>query len=147
MPPHHADALHRDILDALLAAGCGDDAQLAFHADAAGDDALALAHAPRAARAAAAVASHREAAAQLERAVRHAGNADLATRAGLLDEYADELALVERWDDVATARLAAIELWREAGDQLREGASEPRLSAVMWRLCRGSDSVAGARRA
>jgi len=147
VPPHHAGTLHRNVLDALLAAGCADDAQLAFHADAAGDDALVLEHAPRAARAAAAVASHREAAAQLERAVRHAGNADLVTRAGLLDEYGDELALVERWDDAATAWLGAIEMWHEAGNQLREGASESRLAAVMWRLCRGSDSVAASRRA
>jgi DNA-binding CsgD family transcriptional regulator len=146
VPPHHLGTLQRNVLDALLAAGCSDDAQLAFHADAAGDDALVLAHAPRAARAAAAVASHREAAAQLERAVRHADNADLVTRAGLLDEYADELALVERWDDVATARLVAIALWHEAGNPLREGASESRLGAVMWRLCRGSDSLAAARR-
>ncbi|HEX2307626.1 MAG TPA: AAA family ATPase [Jatrophihabitantaceae bacterium] len=147
IPPHHASTLHRNVLDALLAAGCGDEAQLAFHADVAGDDALVLEHAPRAARAAAAVASHREAAAQLERAVRYADSADVATRAGLLDEYAEELALVERWDDATTARVAAIELWHEAGNPLREGRSESRLAAVMWRLCRASDSVAASRRA
>ena len=127
--PHNATELHRAVLDALLATGCTDDARLAFHADAAGDTARVLEHAPRAGRAAAAVASHREAAAQFERAVRHADAADIETRAALLDEYADELGLVERWEDAALIDRAAIDLWREAGNQLREGAAETRHGA------------------
>jgi DNA-binding CsgD family transcriptional regulator/tetratricopeptide (TPR) repeat protein len=145
--PHRAAELHRVILDALAAGGCEDDARLAFHADACGAGDRVLVHAPRAARNASVMASHREAAAQLERAVRYADAADLATRAGLYDELADELALVERWDDSATARQAAIDHWREVGDQMREGASETRLVGVMWRLCRGTEWVAAARRA
>jgi DNA-binding CsgD family transcriptional regulator len=145
--PHKATQLHRAVLDALLATGCTDDARLAFHADAAGDTARVLEHAPRAGRAAAAVASHREAAAQFERAVRHADGTDIETRAALLDEYADELGLVERWEDVALIDRAAIELWREAGNQLREGAAETRYGAVMWRLCRGPESIAAFLRA
>jgi DNA-binding CsgD family transcriptional regulator len=145
--PHRAAELHGIILDALVAGGCEDDARLAFHADACGAGDRVLVHAPRAARNAAAMASHREAAAQLERAVRYADEADLITRAGLQDELAEELGLVERWDDCATARQAAIDYWREVGDPMREGASETRLSGVMWRLCRGPESVAASRRA
>ena len=74
--PHRATGLHRDILRALLAGGCEDDALLAFHADACGDGKSVLDHAPRAARAASAMASHREAASQLERAIRYVEQAD-----------------------------------------------------------------------
>jgi DNA-binding CsgD family transcriptional regulator/tetratricopeptide (TPR) repeat protein len=145
--PHRALELHRTILRALVAGGCEDDAQLAFHADACGDGVRVLDHAPRAARAAAAMASHREAAAQLERAIRYAGTADTDTRGSLYDELSDELALVERWDDAASTRQAAIECWREVGNQLREGAAEHRLATVMWRLCRGEEWTAGKTRA
>ena len=37
-------------------------------------------------------------------------------------------------------------LWRETGDPLREGADETSLSSVMWRLCRGAESVAARHR-
>jgi DNA-binding CsgD family transcriptional regulator/tetratricopeptide (TPR) repeat protein len=145
--PHRAVELHRAILHALIAGGSGDDARLAFHADAARDSPRALEHARRAARTAAAMASHREAAAQLERAVSHAQTADVAARADLHDELADELALVERWDDAATIRQTAIELWHEAGNRLREGAAQSRFAVVMWRLCRGPEMIAADRRA
>jgi DNA-binding CsgD family transcriptional regulator/tetratricopeptide (TPR) repeat protein len=145
--PHRATDVHRAILDALDTDGCQDDAQLAFHADACGDRDLVLEHAPGAARHAAAMASHREAAAQFERALRYADAADIVTRAGLHDELADQLALVERWDDCAASRQAAIDGWHEAGDPMREGAAESRLSTVMWRLCRGPESIAAALRA
>jgi DNA-binding CsgD family transcriptional regulator/tetratricopeptide (TPR) repeat protein len=145
--PHRAIELHRTLLAALLEAGCGDDAQLAFHADAAGDAAAVLEHARRAARAAAAVGSHREAAAQFERAARYAGTLDVPERAALFDEYAAELGLVERWEDAAEFCAAAIASWHEVGDALREGAAETRLAAVLWRLCRGPENVAALRRA
>jgi DNA-binding CsgD family transcriptional regulator/tetratricopeptide (TPR) repeat protein len=145
--PHKAARLHRAVLDALLATGCTDDARLAFHAEAAGDAGRVIQHAPRAARAAAAVASHREAAMHFERAVRHAGATDIETRAMLFDEYANELGLVERWDDVATIGRVTIDLWREVGNPLREGAAETRFGTVMWRLGRGAESIAAYRRA
>jgi DNA-binding CsgD family transcriptional regulator len=145
--PHRTAEMHRAILAALLAAECRDDARLAFHADAAGDAARVIEHAPRAARTASQVASHREAAAQLERALRYAEYADIETRAQLYTELADELALVERWEDAARIRREAIGLWREAGNPLRQGAGEGALGAVMWRLCRGEECVAAFRRA
>jgi DNA-binding CsgD family transcriptional regulator/tetratricopeptide (TPR) repeat protein len=145
--PHRAVELHRAILRALVAAGHDNDAQLAFHADASGDGECVLEHAPRAARVASVLGSHREAAAQFERAVRYVDAADPRTRAGLYDEQADEFAFIDRWDDAATMRQAAIACWHEVGDQLREGASQMRLSTVMWRLCRGTESLAAARQA
>jgi DNA-binding CsgD family transcriptional regulator/tetratricopeptide (TPR) repeat protein len=147
LPPHRATDLHREILRTLLAGGCENDAQLAFHADACGDAQRVLEHAPRAARSASAMASHREAASQLERAVRYAAVLDLRSQANLYDELADELGLVERWEDAAAIREAAVACWHELGDRLREGTSETRLATVMWRLCRGADMVAASLRA
>lgn len=145
--PHRLTELHSTALQALLDSGCEDDARLAFHADLAGASERVLRHGRAAARAAAALASHREAAAQFERALRHATGLSGRDRVALLDEFADELLLVERWDDAAATLSEAIRLWREAGDPLREGADETRLSSVMWRLCRGAESVAARRRA
>ena len=70
IPAHRRSAVHARILAALGSLGCDDDARMAFHAEAAGDRPAVLHHAPRAARQAAELASHREAAAQFERALR-----------------------------------------------------------------------------
>jgi DNA-binding CsgD family transcriptional regulator/tetratricopeptide (TPR) repeat protein len=145
--PHQATELHRAILDALLVTGCTDDDRLAFHAEGAGDAARVLEHAPRAGRAAAAVKSHREAVAHFGRAVRYADATDIGTRAALFDEYADELGLVERWEDAAVIGRAVIGLWRDSGNPLREGAAETRFAKAMWRLCRGAESIAAYLRA
>jgi DNA-binding CsgD family transcriptional regulator/tetratricopeptide (TPR) repeat protein len=145
--PHRAVELHRAVLRALIASGHDDDAQLAFHADAGGNGPLVLEHAPRAARIASLLGSHREAAAQFERAIRYVESADSRTRATLYDEQADEFACIDRWEDAAASRQAAIAGWRDVGDPLREGSSQARLSSAMWRLCRGPESVAAARRA
>jgi hypothetical protein len=67
---HRRTAIHARALASLQALGCDDDARMAFHAEAAGDGPAALRHASAAARRAAALASHREAAAQFERALR-----------------------------------------------------------------------------
>ena len=68
--PGTAPAIHARILAALRDAGCEDHARLAFHAEAAGDGPAALHHATLAGRRAAELGSHREAAAQFERALR-----------------------------------------------------------------------------
>jgi predicted ATPase len=68
VPPYRKAAIHTKIIDALLSAGCNDDARLAFHAEGAGNAELVLAYAPRAGRRAAALSARREAAAQYERA-------------------------------------------------------------------------------
>jgi DNA-binding CsgD family transcriptional regulator/tetratricopeptide (TPR) repeat protein len=141
---HRRGAIHARILAALRCAGCDDDARLAFHAEAAGDGPAVLRHAPAAARRAAELASHREAAAQFERAVRFAAGADAATAAGLYDGLAYQMSLIDRWQDAADAAEHAITLWRAAGNPLREGDTMSRLSRTMWRLCRGSEAAAAA---
>jgi DNA-binding CsgD family transcriptional regulator len=141
IPSHRSGTIHAQILDALISSGCGDDARMAFHAEGAGDGVGVLRYAPAAARAAADLASHREAAAQLERALRFAAEADTPMVAGLYDGLADELALVGRWPEAAQACERALELWRELGDRLREGDTLRRLSLIVWSLCRGDEAL------
>ncbi len=138
--PHRSVMAHRGILDALRAGGCDDYARLAFHAEGAGDDALVLEYAPLAGRRASSLAAHREAAAQFQRALRSAAGADARTAATLYDELANELSLVDRWQESADARTEALRRWQDAGDPRREGDSLRRLSRTMWRLCRGQDA-------
>lgn len=140
VPAHRRTHACRAILRALLAAGCDDPERLAFYADAIGAEALVLEHAPRAGRRASELAAHREAAVQYERALRFASAADIRTVAALYDDLASELALVDRWQDSADAREAALLRWREVGDRVREGDCLRLLSRTMWRLCRGEDS-------
>jgi DNA-binding CsgD family transcriptional regulator/tetratricopeptide (TPR) repeat protein len=147
VPPLRRGLTHTRILGALQDLGCGDDARLAFHAEAAGDGAAVLRYAPAAAREAARLGSHREAAAQFGRALRFAEGLDPATTAGLYDGLAAEAGLVDRWEEAAAAQQRALELWRAAGDRRSEGATWRRLSRTMWRLCRGQESLAAAGKA
>ena len=138
---HRGQAIHGLVLAALRSFGCDDDARMAFHAEAAGDGAAVLRYAPAAARRAARLSSHREAAAQYERALRFSGGADPAVLAGLYEGLADEVSLLDRWHDAETAGERALALWREAGDRLREGDALRRLSCIRWNMCRGREAV------
>jgi DNA-binding CsgD family transcriptional regulator/tetratricopeptide (TPR) repeat protein len=147
VPPHRRTHGHRALLAALVARQCvDDDARLAYHAEGAGDSEMVTRYAARAARHAASLGAYRESAAQYERALRFPPE-DLRALAELYDEYADQLALVDRWPQAADARERAIALWQSLGDARREGYDHRRLSSVMWRLCRGPESVAAGQRA
>jgi DNA-binding CsgD family transcriptional regulator/tetratricopeptide (TPR) repeat protein len=140
IPAHRQPAIHARLLAALLAAGSTDHAQLAFHAEAAGDGPATLEHATLAGRQAAGLGSHREAAAQFERALRVADGEPPAVLAARYDALADELSVIDSWDAGATAYERALSLWRAAGDPLREGDILRKLSATLWRLCRGKEA-------
>jgi len=142
IPAHRRGEIHARILDALRGLGCDDDARLAFHAEAAGDGVAALGYAAAAARRAVGLGSHREAAAQFERALRFADGADPAMAAGLYDGLARELAPLDRWQDAADAGERGLALWQVAGDRLREGDLMRHLARAMGSLCRGADAVA-----
>jgi DNA-binding CsgD family transcriptional regulator/tetratricopeptide (TPR) repeat protein len=144
IPPHHRVLIHARIFDALAASGCDNDARMAFHAEGAGNGPAVVRHASSAARRAAELASHREAAAQFERALRFAAGAELAVAAGLYEGLAIELGLLDRGQDAADAAEHALGRWRQAGDRLREGATLRQLSFTMWRLCRGAEAAAAA---
>jgi DNA-binding CsgD family transcriptional regulator/tetratricopeptide (TPR) repeat protein len=147
VPAHRAQRIHRLVLSALRSVDCEDEARLAFHAEEAGDAASALGYAFAAARRAARLGSHREAAAQYGRALRCAADADAATVAGLHEGLADEVALLDRWQEAEGAAERALALWREAGDRLREGDALRRLARIRWVLCRGSDALVAVRAA
>ena len=142
IPAHRRGQIQARILEALRGFGCDDDARLAFHAEAAGDGAAALGYAAAAAWRAVSLGSHREAAAQFERALRFSGGADPAMAAGLYDGLARELAPLDRWQDAADAGERALALWQVAGDRLREGDMMRHLARAMANLCRGADAVA-----
>jgi DNA-binding CsgD family transcriptional regulator/tetratricopeptide (TPR) repeat protein len=150
--PLRCGYIHARILDGLRDRSCDDDARLAFHAEAAGDGPAVLRYAPAAARRAADLGSHREAAAQFERALRFSAGLDAAPAAGpdptavagLYDGLATELGLLDRWQDAADALERALDGWRETGDRRREGAALRRFSRTLWRLCRGQEALAAA---
>jgi len=142
--PHRRAGMHARILAALWSLGCEDDARMAFHAEAAGDRPAVLHYAPRAARHAAELASHREAAAQFERALRFAADADPTVVAGLYDGLASQLMLVGRLQGAVDAGEQALELWRQAGDRVREGGTLRNLSYSLERLGQGPEAVAAA---
>jgi DNA-binding CsgD family transcriptional regulator len=144
---HRAGPAHARILGGLRDLGCADDARLAFHAEGAGDGPAALRHATAAARQAARLGSHREAAAQFERALRFAGEADATAAAGLHEGLAAEAALLDRWQQAADARERALALWRAAGDRRREGDGLRYLARALANLCRGAEAVAAAQAA
>jgi DNA-binding CsgD family transcriptional regulator/tetratricopeptide (TPR) repeat protein len=144
IPGHRVPAIHARILAALRDTGCEDHAQLAFHAEAAGDRSAALHHATLAGGRAVELGSHREAAAQFERALRFADDEPAAALAARYDDLADELRMIDSLDGAADAYQRALELWRETGDQLREGDTLRRFSGALWRLCRGQEASAAA---
>ena len=83
----------------------------------------------------------------MERALRFATGASgfpAVTVAGLYDELAAELTLLDRAEQAAQACKQALELWRAAGDRLREGDTTRRLSCSLWHLCRGEEAGATA---
>ena len=140
IPGHRLPAIHARILAALRDSGCEDHARLAFHAEAAGDGPAALYHATRAGHWAVELGSHREAAAQFERALRFAGDEPPEALAARHVDLADELRVIDSPGAAADAYQRALGLWREAGDRLREGDTLRRSAGALWRLCRGRES-------
>lgn len=146
-PAHRAVDIHRRILAALHKHGSSDHAALAHHAEAAGDTAAVLEHAVRAAERAVELASHREAAAQYQRALRTADALPAAGRAELLDAAGREHSLIDQWEKVADTATEAEALWRATGDRLRQASSLRLLSSAFTNLCRGAEADAAAQQA
>ena len=139
IPAHRRAELHRRTFIALVATACSDDARLAHHAEGANDGDAVLHHAVRAAKRAASLAAHREAAAQYQRALRFANDLDARDRAELYEALSVEQTLTDDWPGAGEAQEAALALWRELSDPLREGDCLRRLARTMWRLCRSQE--------
>jgi DNA-binding CsgD family transcriptional regulator len=134
LPPQRRALLSRRALDALTASigRRADHARLAHHAEVADDADAVLRYATAAGERAAALGSHREAAGQLARAVRYAGELSRERRADLLERYAYECYLTNRISDSIAARRAAMDEHRAVGDRLREGDGHRWLSRLSW---------------
>src|SRR5262249_46416962 len=113
---------NRRTLDRLrwLDTARADPSQLVQYAQGAGDADGVLEYGLRAGGAASSAGAHREAAAQYARVLDHAGGRTIEDRAGYCEAYAEECAIFDELADAERARRQAIELWREAGNRLKE---------------------------
>jgi DNA-binding CsgD family transcriptional regulator len=137
IPAHRAATVHAAALTALVERG-GDDARLAYHAEGAADAQAVQWFAPRAAERSSALGAHREAVAQLERALRFTDGLAAKELAALWTQLSVESGLVDNWERAADAIDAAITLWQQVGDPLRIGDGLRLRANAEWRLCRGS---------
>jgi predicted ATPase len=126
--------LHVEALAALTDPpdGALDLARLAHHAEGAGDADAVLRFAPGAAARAASLGAHREAAAQLARALRFGERLSLTERSELLESRARACYLTDQYDEGIAAIEAALECRRALGDTLREGDALRRRSEFLW---------------
>jgi DNA-binding CsgD family transcriptional regulator/tetratricopeptide (TPR) repeat protein len=149
LPPGRAAELHARALAARRTAGAGPDdlALLAHHAEAAGDRRAVLELAPAAAGRASALGAHREAAAQLARALRFADAVTSAARADLHERRSHECYLASHLAEAVDAREDALQVWRGLGDPVKVGESHRWLSRLSWLLGRNPDAEAHAREA
>ena len=143
--PDRARSLHGAILAALESTG--DEARLAYHAEEAGDTEAVLRHAQAAARAASAASSHREAAAQYARALRHAAAIGAEARVELLLGYAREAEVTGRFVDAIDARATAVELLTELGDVLGAAHARSQLTMPLVRAARNAEAEEASRSA
>ncbi len=130
--PVRAAALNRRVLDALGARQGTDPGRLAHHAEAAGERGAMLAHATAAAERSARLGAHREAAAQYARALRAGELVPSEARARLLEARAFECFVSNQMAEALEARRAALAIWRERGDRLREGDNLRWLARAYW---------------
>jgi DNA-binding CsgD family transcriptional regulator/tetratricopeptide (TPR) repeat protein len=143
--PHRRRALHAAILAALVSTG--DVSRLAHHAEEAGDSAAVLLYAPEAARRAVSASAHREAAAQYERALRHADGLEPEERADLLGALAQESHMTGRHERAAEAYREAIDQYRKLGDLRREGDLLAKIPTSYIALGRNAEAEAASLRA
>lgn len=151
VPPGRARSYHAAALAAWSAAPDPDAARLVQHAEGAADQDGVLRWAPAAAQRAARLGAHRESAQHYRRAVDAAGTRPDAERAGLYDAYALQCALSDQTTEAFSALEAAADLWRRAGDRVREsrtlamtaniGLTSPRWIAQAEGSCRRAVEV------
>jgi pimeloyl-ACP methyl ester carboxylesterase/DNA-binding CsgD family transcriptional regulator len=139
--------LHKRVLAALRETSSQEPARLAHHAEEAGDGEAVLEFAPAAAERAVALRSHREAAAQYGRALRFADGLPSEQRAALLEAFSYECYLTDQVAEAVAACKASLDIWRRAGDRLREGDAERKLSRVLWVSGRNLEALGASLRA
>ena len=139
IPSYRRSQLHATTYAALRDSGVTDDALLAHHAEAAGDGPAVLTHAVAAGERAAALGSNREAAAQFQRALRHAEGAPPDVLARIHDGLAFALGYQDKWEESLPHREESVELRRGLGDPDELSAALRALGHTYWRLCRADE--------
>jgi DNA-binding CsgD family transcriptional regulator/tetratricopeptide (TPR) repeat protein len=145
VPPRRRRELHAELLRALEARD-SDPARLAHHAEEAGDAEAVLRYGPDAARRAVAAGAYREAAAQYERALRHADHLQPSERATLLAAHALTAHAVGLYVESIESRQEAIAISRELGDRVAEGDNLSRLTMPFIALGRNDEAEEASRR-
>jgi DNA-binding CsgD family transcriptional regulator/tetratricopeptide (TPR) repeat protein len=131
VPPGAHASLHRQLLDALEAAG-DDPAVLTHHAVAAGDADRARAYAVRAGSIASRASSHRTAVQFLRIALERSGEQPPSQRAELLERLSIELYLTDELEEAITACSEAQALRRSDDDRVGAGLDACSLSFYEW---------------
>jgi DNA-binding CsgD family transcriptional regulator len=147
--PDRALHLHRRTLIALASPphGTPDAARLAHHADAATDSGALLRFGRAAGERASALGAHREAAAQLSRALRVADLLPPGEHANVLQQLAQEQLHANQADVAIASQSRAIELFEQAGDSLNRADALRRQSRLFMCGGRGAEAEAPIRMA
>jgi DNA-binding CsgD family transcriptional regulator/tetratricopeptide (TPR) repeat protein len=132
--------LHARVLSILAQRPGTALARLAHHADGAGSARDVLRFAPLAGSNAAAIGAHCEAAAHYRVALRRADGLAPRERALLEEQYSYECYLTDQGEQAIEARRSSLELWRAAGDRLREGDALRWLSRLSWFVGRRTEA-------
>lgn len=141
LSPARRQALHAQILQALLARGEEPhlEARLVHHAAQADAAAAVVRFAPIAARRVPARGAHREAMAHYQTALRYADHLALKQRAKLLDEASFESYLTEHMDEAVGFCAAALTLWRALNRTEEIGHDLRLLATYHWVIGKHAD--------
>jgi ATP/maltotriose-dependent transcriptional regulator MalT len=145
--PDERRRLHARVLAALEREPGADPARLAYHAEAAGNEDAVVRHATVAARQAAARGAHRQAFEQYARALRFAEQLTPGELATLYEGYAVEARTTDHIPEAVDARTRVLEIWRRAGDRVREGAALAEYAMILWSAGRSAEAAARAQEA
>jgi DNA-binding CsgD family transcriptional regulator/Tfp pilus assembly protein PilF len=132
-------AAHARAFALLLARSSPDHRRLAHHAAGSGDGAAVVHHAPLAAARAARLGAHREAAGQLQLALRYYQLPDQ-RGAALLDQLSYECYLTDQPVRARASGLEALAIYEREQDMRSAGTSQRWLSRLSWFLGQNADS-------
>ena len=139
LPQAQRAGAHARALAQLVAWGSADHRRLAHHAAGSGDRAAVLCHAPLSAARAARLGAHREAADQLQLALRYHELPDR-RRASLLDQLSYECYLTDQVGQARASGLEALTIQEQEQDAHSIGTSQRWLSRLSWVLGQTADS-------
>jgi DNA-binding CsgD family transcriptional regulator/tetratricopeptide (TPR) repeat protein len=124
--------LHAKVLAILTPLPGISAARLTYHAHGSRNTDALLRYAPIAGAQAASVGSHREAVSHYRVALQYANNLEPEEHASLNERLSYECYLTGENERAVETRLRALEIWRRAGDRLREGDALRWLSRLAW---------------